>query len=206
MLTLFHPNDGELRVKGVTSASNAVLHPWLKEQCAAILRSLPAPAPCEVTKQTALWPRWQQGLTQPVTLPKRLPPLRMLLVWDNLAGHLTPDMLLWLVEHGIMPLYTPLGGSWLNRAESVQRISVRRALDGQAPETPQQIIAALEATANVWNPEPTPFVWGGKRATRRQRSRQRRHALGASGACIRRPVRPRISLLKKWLKSNQTTH
>ena len=206
MLTLFHPNDGGLRVKGVTSATNAVLHPWLKEQCAAILSALPAPGPCDVATQTALWQRWQQGLTQPVTLPTLLPPLRMLLVWDNLTGHCTPDMVLWLIEHGIMPLYTPLGGSWLNMTESVQRIIVRRALNGQAPETPQQIIDALEATAKGWNHEPTPFVWGGKRAARRQRSRQRRHALGGSGACTHPPVRQRTSLLKTWLKSNQTTH
>ena len=206
MLTLFHPRDGELRVKGVTSATNAVLHPWLKEQCAAILDTLPAPAAGDATIQTALWQRWQQALTQPFTLPKELPALRMLLVWDNLAGHCTPDMVLWLIEHGIMPLYTPLGGSWLNMAESVQRIVVRRALDGQAPETPQQIIDALQATAKGWNREPTPFVWGGKRAARRQRSRQRRHALGGSGACTHQSVRRRSSLLKKWLKSNQTTH
>jgi hypothetical protein len=206
MLTLFHPNDGELRVKGVTSATNTVLHPWLREQCAAILSTLPAPTPCDVATQTALWRRWQQGLTQPVTLPKLLSPLCMLLVWDNLAGHLTPEMVLWLMEHGIMPLYTPLGGSWLNMAESVQRIIVRRALDGQAPETPQQIIDALEATAKGWNHDPTPFVWGGQRAARRQRRRQRRQMLGGSGACIHRLVRQRTSLLKKWLKSNQTTH
>jgi len=206
MLTLFHPSDGELRVKGVTSATNAVLHPWLKEQCAAILSTLPTPAPCDAATQTALWQRWQQGLTQPITLPEVLPALRMLLVWDNLAGHCTPEMVLWLIEHGIMPLYTPLGSSWLNMAESIQRIVGRRALEGQTPETPQQIMEALEATAKGWNREPTPFVWGGKRAARRQRSRQRRHALGGSGACTQRPVRQRTTLLKKWLKSNQTTH
>ena len=206
MLTLFHPHDGELRVQGVTHATNAVLHPWLKEQCAAILSTLPVPAPGDAATQLARWLRWQQGLSQPITLPKTLPPLRMLLVWDNLAGHLTPDMVLWLMEQGIMPLYTPLGGSWLNMAESVQRIIVRRALDGQAPETPQQIIDALEATAKGWNHEPTPFVWGGKRAARRQRSRQRRHALAGSGACIHRPVRRRTGLLKQWMKSNRTTH
>jgi hypothetical protein len=31
----------------------------------------------------------------------------MLLVLDNLAGHLTPAFVLWLFEHGIIPLYTP---------------------------------------------------------------------------------------------------
>ena len=32
MLTLFHPSDGQVRVKGVTSTANAVLHPWLKAE------------------------------------------------------------------------------------------------------------------------------------------------------------------------------
>jgi hypothetical protein len=32
LLTLFHPASGQLRAKGVVSATNAVLHPWLKEQ------------------------------------------------------------------------------------------------------------------------------------------------------------------------------
>jgi transposase len=206
MLTLFHPRSGAVRIQGVTSATNAVLHPWLKAQCTAILATLPPPTAGDAVTQAALWQVWQHGLRQPLTLPAALPPLRMLLVWDNLAGHHTPDMVLWLIEHGIMPLYTPLGGSWLNMAESVQRIIVRRALAGQSPETPQQIIDALEATAQSWNREPTPFVWGGKRAARRQRSRQRRHALGGSGACTQRPVRQRTGMLKKWLKSNQTTH
>lgn len=206
MMTLFHPASGALRVQGATRLTNAVLHPWLKEQCAAILSTLPAPDGADEASRTAQWQRWQQGLTRPITLPTRLPPLRMLLVWDNLKGHCTPEMVLWLIEQGIMPLYTPLGGSWLNMTESVQRIIVRRALAGQAPETPQQIIGALEATAKGWNHDPTPFVWGGSRAARRQRSRQRHHALGGSGACTHPLVRRRTGLLEKWLKSNQTTH
>jgi hypothetical protein len=34
----------------------------------------------------------------------------------------------WLFQHGVMPLYTPLSGSWLNMAEALQRIVVGRAL------------------------------------------------------------------------------
>ena len=62
----------------------------------------------------------------------------LLLVWDNLAGHHTPALVDWLVEQGVWPLPTPLGGSWLNLAESIQRILVRRALDGQHPTTPRR--------------------------------------------------------------------
>ncbi len=43
-----------------------------------------------------------------------------------------------------MLLYTPLGGSWLNMAESIQRILVRRALAGQHPRSPEEIIAWLD--------------------------------------------------------------
>ena len=85
---------------------------------------------------------------------------------------------------GVMPLYTPLSGSWLNMAESVQRIIVRRALAGTYPQSSEQTIQALEATVRGWNRCPTPFVWGGKRKARRDRVRARRHAhrLGGSGA------------------------
>jgi hypothetical protein len=54
---------------------------------------------------------------------------------DNLAGHLTARFVAWLFDRGIMPLYTPLSGSWLNMTESIQRILARRALEGQTPPT-----------------------------------------------------------------------
>ena len=87
-----------------------------------------------------LWQRWRENLSIKFTLPQELPALRMLLVCDNLAGHKTPDFVVWLCTHGILPLYTPLGDSWMNMAESIQRILKQRALSGQHPQTPQQII------------------------------------------------------------------
>jgi DDE superfamily endonuclease len=198
LLTLFHPASGQVRVKGVTSCTNQVLHPWLQEELAAILAALPPAVAGDPAAQRAAWLVWQAGLSQPITLPADLPPLRLLLVLDNLAGHLTPAFVLWLFAHGIMPLYTPLGGSWLNMAESIQRVLKRRALDGTHPATPDEIIAALEATARGWNRDPTPFVWGGQRAARRDRARQRRHALGGSGAQTHRPIRRRVARAAKW--------
>jgi transposase len=192
MLTLFHPADGQVRVKGVTSTTNAVLHPWLKDELSTVLATLPKAAEEQVSAANrAEWLVWQEGLREPLTLPEELPPLRMLLIWDNLAGHYTPEMVLWLFSHGIMPLYTPLSGSWLNMTESVQRIVKRRALEGQHPQTAEEIITWLEATARGWNRNPTPFVWGGKRALRRARRRARGHVAGGSGACARQPVRRR---------------
>jgi hypothetical protein len=190
LLTLFHPKDGIVRVKGVQTCTNQVLHPWLKQELAEILQSLPpsqrAMNPDEIR---GLWQRWRENLSIKFTLPQELPALRMLLVCDNLAGHKTPDFVVWLCTHGILPLYTPLGGSWMNMAESIQRILKQRALSGQHPQTPQQFIDWLETVAQVWNRHPTPFEWGGKRAARRQRARLRRqHQLGGSGAWAVSPI------------------
>lgn len=208
LLTLFHPASGVVRVRGVRSSANEVLHPWLKEQLGEILKSLPPPqAPIISPEENrAEWESWQEGLSKPVTLPAELPPLRMLLTLDNLAGHKTREFVLWMFSQGIMPLYTPLGGSWLNMTESVQRILVRRGLEGHYPKRPEEIIEWLEATARAWNREPTPFEWGGRRAARRARSRRRCHAIGGSGACSRRPIRRKRTIFKKWQEASQVTH
>lgn len=156
-----------------------------------VLAALPEPVVLSSHENRRRWEQWQEGLSVRITLPQELPPLRMLLVLDNLAGHHSVDFVLWLFAHGIMPLYTPVGGSYLNMVESIQRILKRRALDGQHPTTPEEIIDWLEATARGWNRVPTPFVWVGKRQVRRDRARQRRHALGGSGGYTRCPVRRR---------------
>jgi hypothetical protein len=187
-LTLFHPADGRVRLKGVTTCPNAVLHPWLEGELAEVLAALPEPGAEPAAGRRAAWERWQEGLTVKPTLPSELPPLRMLLVLDNLAGHKTPAFVRWLFAHGVMPLYTPVGGSWLNMAESLQRMLKPRALDGQHPESTDQIIAWFEAVARHWDAAPTPFVWGGKRSERRRRQRERRHRLGGSGAGTRSPL------------------
>lgn len=189
LMTLFHPADGQVRARGVESCTNVVLHGWLKEELEAVLAGMPQP---EVVlgpeENRRIWQSWQEGLSVRITLAEQLPPLRMLLVLDNLTGHKSVDLVLWLFDHGIMPLYTPLGGSWLNMTESVQRIIKRRALDGQHPRTTGEIIDWLEAAARGWNRNPTPFEWGGRRRERRRRARERRHRLGGSGACIRMPL------------------
>lgn len=118
--------------------------------------------------------------------------MRRLLVWDNLAGHRTPALLHWLVARGVWPLCTPLGGSWLNLAEAIQRILVRRALAGQHPtNAAERMIWRGQAVAG-WNADPTAFAWGGKRAARRQRARERRHTLGGAGGYTRHPIRRRV--------------
>ncbi len=181
-LTLFHPASGLVRVKGVLSTANVVVHPWLEDELTEILAALPAPEVLLPAENRRCWARWQEGLTVRLSLPADPPPLRLLLVLDNLTGHYTTTFVRWLFAHGIMPLYTPLSGSYLNMAESIQRILKRRALSGQQPMSPEEIIGWLEAQARGWNRHPTPFVWGGKRQARRARAYARRHALGGSGA------------------------
>lgn len=169
LLTLFRPATGEVRAKGVRSATNAVLHPWLQTELNAILATLPAVMTPEADRPAlAQWATW---LGHPPRDP--LPPLRLILIWDNLVGHTSWSLVCWLHKQGILPLYTPLSGSWLNMAEALQRIIVRRALSGQHPQTPNEIIQWLEETVTTWNTNPTPFVWDGKRRERRRRARQR---------------------------------
>jgi hypothetical protein len=202
-LTLFHPADGHVRLEGVTTCPNTVLHPWLERELSAILAAMPAPPGGPTIGWRPAWERRQEGPSIKPTLLSELPPLRMLLVLDNLAGHKTAEFVCWLFAHGTMPLYTPVGGSWLNMAESLQRILKRRALGGQYPTDTAQIIARFEATARHWDAAPTPFVWGGKRAARRRRQRERHHRLGGSGAYSRVPV-PRVAGL--WPHASQVTH
>lgn len=204
MLTLMHPKTGEVRVKGVTNTRNETLHGWLRAELTEVLTTLPDPAPVtDPDANRAFWESWREGVTVKASLLQHLPPLRLILVMDNLTGHKNPDWLIWCFDNGILPIYTPLGGSWLNMAESIQRIIKRRALDGFHPHDVQTIIDRLEAIARGWNNNPTPFIWNGKRRQRRDRARARRlHRAGGSGAATSRP----IDRLNKWRRSCQLTH
>ena len=88
--------------------------------------------------------RWQDGLPR-FTLLEALPPLRLLLILDNLAGHKSTAFVGWLMAHGIMPqhhaaVYRACGVRWLNRAEPVQRIRANRSRSGQHPTTSEELI------------------------------------------------------------------
>jgi hypothetical protein len=178
--SLLRPASGEYRALGVRQTTNTVLPPWLKQELTAVLAALPPAATVAPERQWACWLGHK-----PQTA---LPPLRLILIWDNWAGHYTPERVVGLFAHGILPLYTPLSGSWLNRAAAGQRIIVRRARTGEHPHTTEDRIAWLEATVVGWNKHPTPFIGKGKRYERRQRARLRR--LGGSGAAtaISQPI------------------
>jgi DDE superfamily endonuclease len=182
LLTLFRPATGEVRAKRVSRAPNVVLHPWLQKELLQILAQLPERAthPPELPA-AADWATWLEDVPH---LP--VPPLRLILIWDNLKGHLSTSIVTWLFAHGVMPLYTPLSGSWLNMAESVQRIICGRALNGPRPHSAAQVITWLEDTVAGWNAHPKAFVWHGKRRERRIRARQRR--LGGSAAILQHQI------------------
>ena len=186
LLTLFRPATGEVRAEPVARTPNAVLHTWLRQEVAAILAT-DARAPA-VPRPGSRWEDWSAP-TLPAWWAEGLPPLRVLLIWDNLAGHRDWELEQDLLNRGVLPLFTPVGGSWLNMAESIQRILVTRALAGQHPQSSAEVQQWLRETVAGWNRAPTPFEWGGKRAARRARARARRHALGGSGACTRRALR-----------------
>jgi hypothetical protein len=189
LLLLFRPKTGQVRAQPVERAPNAVLHPWLKRELEQILAELgPAAADPPARPAGFWWSDWGWSEEQ-IGHWRELPPIQLILIWDNLAGHHTWEVVRWCVERGILLLYTPLAGSWLNMAESLLRILGRRALAGQHPQRAAEVMEWLAATVRGWNAAPTPFEWGGKRAERRQRARERRHRLGGSGAYARRPLR-----------------
>ncbi len=135
------------------------------------------------------WEMWRwpaQRIEEYTSAPA--PKVRMLLVLDNLTGHYSRSFVSWCIEHGVALLYTPLAGSWLNMAESVQRIIVYRVIRGQHYQSSEELMNALLRASRWWNANPTPFIWGGKRQERRRRARERRHAVGGSGACTIRPL------------------
>ena len=176
-------------------ATNAVLHPWLQEELEAILADAAPPDPTARPRGRRRPGTWRERALWDRTTCRRSGCSWSGTIWP---GTRRRRCCTGCWSTGVWPLYTPLGGSWLNLAESVQRILVRRALDGQHPQTAREVMAWLAAAVAGWNADPTPFVWGGKRAARRQRARERRHALGGSGGYTRRPIprtrRPRYEL------------
>jgi hypothetical protein len=77
LLTLFRPATGELRAKGVLSAPNAVLHPWLKEQLLELLVEIEKKQPSEQfppETERPLAAQWKTWL-RPHESAEGLPPL-----------------------------------------------------------------------------------------------------------------------------------
>ena len=101
---------------------------------------------------------------------------------DATSSHRSHSLVQWCAEHGILLLSTPNASSWLNMAESVQRIIKGRELAGQHVYDVEILKDWFRDTIVARNRHPTPFIWGGKRHARRDRACARRHRLGGSGA------------------------
>jgi hypothetical protein len=106
LLPLFRPATGEVRAQPVTQATNAILHPWLQQEVEAILATLPPAVPAAPERQAAGWDWRERALWE----LEEWPPVRLLLLWDNLTGRQTPELLNWLVARGVWPLFTPWAG------------------------------------------------------------------------------------------------
>ncbi len=198
LLTLFRPATGELRAEAAQQSTNAIPHPWLKRELTAILKQCP-PSP----EVVPIGRRWQDWDIYPAAdqLDRFFPPVRMLLIWDNLAGHKSHSLVQWCAEHGILLLSTPNAGSWLNMAESVQRIIKRRALQGYHTYDVEILKQWLTDAVIGWNRHPTPFIWGGKRHARRDRAYARRHRVGGSGATTAYVVPRRIRSVRYYRRA-----
>jgi hypothetical protein len=88
-----------VRAKGVPSAPNAGLHPWLHAELEQALAALPAVTTPEAERPPlAQWQTWEAWPS-----PHRSP-VRLILVWDTRAGHLSPELVIWLDQQGSFPL------------------------------------------------------------------------------------------------------
>ena len=83
-------------------------------------------------------------------------------------------------------------------AESVQRIIIRRVLEGQHVYDVGILKEWLRDTIEGWSRHPTPFIWGGKRHARRDRAYARRHRQGGSGATTQYVLPRRIRSVRYY--------
>jgi hypothetical protein len=198
LLTLWRPATGEVRAQAVEHTTNAVLHPWLEARTGGYSQAVSPSSRSGPSGATlaglGIYPAAEQ-------LDRFFPPVRVLLVLDNLAGHKSYPLVQWCAEHGILLLWTPNAGSWLNMAESLQRIIQRRALSGQHAADAQTLMRWLTEAVEGWNRHPTPFIWGGKRHARRDRAYARRHRLAGSGATTTYAVPRRIRSVRYYKRA-----
>jgi hypothetical protein len=106
-------------------------------------------------------------------LARLAPSGKLYVILDNLNIHHAAEVDAWAMApercDRLVLCYTPTNGSWLNLAESFFRILDRRVYDGTDHLSINALEIALEAGLGVWNANPTPFTWRGKRWRRRQR-------------------------------------
>ena len=82
------------------------------------------------------------------------------LILDNYGTHKHPTVRVWLAAHPRFKLhFTPTGASWLNLVESwFSQLTQKRLRRGVFHSVPE-LVAAIEASLQHYNENPTPFVW-----------------------------------------------
>ena len=81
-------------------------------------------------------------------------------ILDNLSAHKTPTVQKWLLRHRRFHLhFTPTYGSWMNLVERWFSALTTKKLQHFAHRNVKELAADIEAWADTWNDNPTPFVW-----------------------------------------------
>jgi len=81
-------------------------------------------------------------------------------ILDNLSAHKTPTVQRWLLRHRRFHLhFTPTYGSWMNLVERWFSALTTRKLQRSAHRSVKELAADIQAWADAWNQNPTPFVW-----------------------------------------------
>ena|SRR5665648_49483 len=92
--------------------------------------------------------------------PDRGDGIEIHLVMDNYATHKRPEIRAWLQANPRFHAhFTPTSGSWLNLVEIwfgiIERQAIRRGTFRSVPD----LVAAIRAFINGWNPRAHPFIW-----------------------------------------------
>jgi hypothetical protein len=103
------------------------------------------------------------------SFPQHVPPFVTHAPGNTLARHRSCDLVPWFCDYGVMPLSTPISGSWLTLAAPVHRIRVPCALAGQ------QVINRVEHTVVGWSQHPTSCVCSGSFLLNAMRQTQAPH-------------------------------
>ena len=81
-------------------------------------------------------------------------------ILDNLSAHKTPTVHRWLLRHRRFHFhFTPTYGSWMNLVERWFSALTTKKLQRSAHRSVKELAADIQAWADTWNENPTPFVW-----------------------------------------------
>ena len=93
-------------------------------------------------------------------LARRFRSRELHVVLDNLSAHSTPAIQDWLAAHPNVHFhYTPKGASWINMIEAWFSILTRKSVRRASFDSVTALIRHINAYIDLWNQNPTPFVW-----------------------------------------------